>query len=542
MAASQRAVCRCLRSASLYRAHGNETLEVIWVLLSYNLFYAFAFTVYTMSHSLMVPLSTRNTTQRGELSVFNQIATIMITGIVVALIFPLVIMPVIGVNRQAWIALMSIISGIALPLILLEYYFTKERITEESEGEDEKLPFLLQLKALLSDKYYILLILYFLFYIVGTTFKNIGLVYYCNYVLGTYNDGITQMMVSTIGGLPMGFGIFLVWPLAKRFGKRNLTMFGFLIYAFGSLICWLFPTDFTIVLIGQFIKNFGSLPCAYVFMALFADCLDHMEWKTGFRSDGVAMSIYSIITVAIGGICTGIFNYFLSKNGYIAPFTLEQFAGGTAPARTQMTAEQISALTDMTHPIAFIQPTSVNSLITFAFVGLEVITGLACAACLFFIDVEKTIDRKQAVLVEREKETYEKQGKTWLPADERNAIAMKEQEEQAEAAFRAELKENCLKTGKDFDAELKKHEESVAAKKAKEAEKKAAAEAKNAANEQLKKEKAERKLAALTPEKSESIARKEKEKADKTAAFWAKEKAYGERQYAYYKGLLGGTR
>ena len=37
-------------------------------------------------------------------------------------------------------------------------------------------------------------------------------------------------------------------------------------------------------------------------------------------------------------------------------------------------------------------------------------------------------------------------------------------------------------------------------------------EAKNAANEQLKKEKAERKLAALTPEKSESIARKEKEK------------------------------
>ena len=43
-------------------------------------------------------------------------------------------------------------------------------------------------------------------------------------------------------------------------------------------------------------------------MALFADVLDHMEWKTGFRSDGLAMSVYNIIAVAMVGICTGIFN------------------------------------------------------------------------------------------------------------------------------------------------------------------------------------------------------------------------------------------
>ena len=95
---------------------GNETLQVIWVMLSYNLFYSFAYTIFNMAHGLMVPLSTRNTTQRGELSVFNQIATIMISGILVALIFPMVIMPIIGVNKESWILLMSILSGIALPL------------------------------------------------------------------------------------------------------------------------------------------------------------------------------------------------------------------------------------------------------------------------------------------------------------------------------------------------------------------------------------------------------------------------------------------
>ena len=50
-----------------------------------------------------------------------------------------------------------------------------------------------------------------------------------------------------------------------------------------------------------------------------ADTYDHLEWKNGFRVDGAAMSIYSIITVAVGGICTGVFNILLSKTGYIAP-------------------------------------------------------------------------------------------------------------------------------------------------------------------------------------------------------------------------------
>lgn len=65
----------------------SETVQVIWVMLSYNLFYSIAYTIYNMSHILMVPLSTRNITQRGELSVFNNIAAITVSGIIVALIF-----------------------------------------------------------------------------------------------------------------------------------------------------------------------------------------------------------------------------------------------------------------------------------------------------------------------------------------------------------------------------------------------------------------------------------------------------------------------
>ena len=95
-------------------------------------FYSFAYTIFNMSHNLMVPLSTRDATQRGSLSVFNQISNIMMTGILVALVFPTVIMPIIGVDQGKWIALMSVLSILALPLTLLEYYFTKERVTPVS--------------------------------------------------------------------------------------------------------------------------------------------------------------------------------------------------------------------------------------------------------------------------------------------------------------------------------------------------------------------------------------------------------------------------
>lgn len=364
---------------------GNETVQVIWVMLSYNLFYSFAYTIYNMSHNLMVPLSTRNTEQRGSLSVFNQISTIMMSGIIVALIFPMLIMPQLGVDKSKWIVTMSILSCLALPLTLMEYYFTKERVTMEdiNKKEEEKIPYKNLLKAIFTDKYMVLILLYFLIYTVGTQFKNLGLVYFCNYVLGSYNDGKTQTMISVIGGIPMGIGIFAVWPLAKKFGKRNLTVAGFVLYAIGSAICWICPTNMVVVLVGQFIKNIGGLPCSYVFMALFADVLDHLEWKHNFRCDGIAMSIYNIIAVTSVGIVTGLFNMLLSKSGYVAPSLIN---GET---------------------VAAVQSVATKNAITFSFVGLETITAVILIVILAFINVEKHIDKEQAEIKARKENENE---------------------------------------------------------------------------------------------------------------------------------------
>lgn len=490
---------------------GNQTLQIIWVMISYNLYYSFAYTIYNMSHNLMCPLSTRNTLQRGGLSVFNQISTIMMSGIIVALVFPMAIMPMLGVDKSLWIIVMGVLSGIALPLTLLEYYFTKERVTEEQmASEEKKIPFLTQLKIVLTDKYMIVMFAYFLIYTFAGSLKNLGLVYYCNYVLGTYNDGITQTLVSVIGGIPMGIGIFAVWPLAKKFGKRNVTLFGFLLYALGSAICWMVPTNLYIVLVGQFIKNIGGLPCAYVFMALFADGLDHIEWKSGIRCDGTAMSIYNIIAVAIVGVSTAIFNAMLSGAGYIPPELVE---GET---------------------IAFTQPDVVNNLITFSFVGLEAITGIILAGLLIFLSVEKTIIRKQAIIRERQKAAVEARGEEWVAPEIQAEIDEQKFIEESEAIFAEELKVKCEKKGLNYEQELEAHKKIVAERRAKQVEKKRIADEKAAAKLKKAEEKKAARLAKLTPEQLAAKEAKAKKRAERDDAAWAIESEKGE---AYYQKI-----
>ena len=413
---------------------GNETVQVIWVIASYNLFYSFAYTIFNMSHNLMVPLSTRNTLQ------------------------------IMGSDKVNWIIVMSILSAIALPLTLIEYYYTKERVTEEqaSDNTEKKVPFLTQLKIVLTDKYMVVMFLYFLIYTFSSSLKNIGLVYYCDNVLGEYNDGKTQMFVSVIGGIPMGIGIFAVWPLAKKIGKRNLTLIGFILYSLGSAICWAAPENMAVVLTGQFIKNIGGLPCAYVFMALFADGLDHIEWKSGIRCDGTAMSIYNIIAVAIVGVATAVFNAMLSSTGYIEP-------------------ETVDAVT-----IAFEQSESVKNAITFAFVGLEAITGIVLAGLLVFLSVEKNIERKHKVIIERQKAACEAKGEEWVAPEVRTAREEAMFLAESEKIFEKELAEKCRKKGLEYEKELARHKQITAAKREKTLEKKRLSQEKEARKEEFK--------------------------------------------------------
>ena len=295
-------------------------LQTVWVFLFYVIYYALGNTAYSTSHSLMVSLSTREETERRGLSRMAN-AFGMISGSVLVMIFPIFFLPWMGSERSRWQTIILVITLISAPLMLLEYFYTRERITDGTVQQKNTLTFRESAAYCFRSKQWVETMLFIaVFHLVGQLF-TIGVPYYCNWVLGSYNDGKTQPIFYALGNFPYMWGLFITEPLCRKFGRKRAISWGLVIGALGSLICFTAPATLPVVLAGQVIKTLGLIPSNFLMSVLLADALDDVEKVNGVRCDGFSASVYSIINTLISGIAMFIFNLGLSGLGYAAPAT-----------------------------------------------------------------------------------------------------------------------------------------------------------------------------------------------------------------------------
>ncbi len=442
-------VCMAICGVLLYAVPDwNSTVQIVWVVVSYNLFFAFAFTIYNMSHALMVPLSTRNTKQRDSLAMMTSTGTTMIPGMLVTIILPIMI-NAIGVGGEAqsrWTLIMGIIAMLAIPATLMEYFFTKERVTEESlnesgESKEETVPFMQQLKACFSDKYWMMIMAFWALYQIFNFLQTNSMLYYCNWVLGNSVESGTglQVLVNAIGQAPLGFGIFILWPLVRKFGKRWVMQIGFVIAALGSALVLFSGGSLGLVLGGLFIKSVGALP-TYVMAAQMAEALDHIEWKNGFRADGFSASVNSILITVSAGIGQSLILGGINHYGYIAP---------------SVNTEVIN------------QPDAMKTFFAWCFVGVPMVGYLLGSLIMTFFDIENKMPQISADITARHKAEAEARGEVYISPEEKAAIEQEEQERKAEEKRIEELKEKCAKKGLKFEEEEAKYQAKLAEEKAK---------------------------------------------------------------------------
>lgn len=303
---------------------GNENVTAIWIFLSYTLFYAVAYTMYSTAHTLLVPLATHDETERGKLSLVANTPN-MAAGMLIAILFPCLVVPIIGVNRGAWMGIMLAVAAIAFPMILMEYFFTRERVTEEKESgvraEEKKLSLKKQLKCCLKSRSWVVLMIYVIVLQLVNALFSAGTFYYCNWVLGSYNDGYTQALFYALGQAPLGIGIIFCTPVCRKFGRRNAMMGGFLLSVAGVALCLFAPGNLAVVLTGQVIRTVGLIPSNFMISSLLGDALDDVERVSGERCDGFSSSVYNCIVTMASGVALCIFNYGITFLGYQAPGT-----------------------------------------------------------------------------------------------------------------------------------------------------------------------------------------------------------------------------
>lgn len=430
----------------------NPTVQMVWIVVSYNLFFAFAFTIYNMSHTLMVPLSTRNTKQRDTLALLTNAGVNMVPGFLVTIVMPIMI-NAFGVGKDSqgtWIAMMSVLSCFALPACLLEYYFTKERVTEDAmaagkDPKDDVVAFKDQVKACFGNKYWRLIMGYALIWQLSTVLSTQSMLYYCNWVLARSVDGGTglQVLVNVIGQAPLGIGVIVLWPLVGKFGKRRVTAIGLVIAAVGCALGLLFSfaaeVNFTLILLALIIKSIGTVP-TYVMAAQIAESLDHIEYSNKFRADGCSASIYSVIITVCTGIASSILLGGISALGYQAP---------------------VSTVQEIT------QTAGVRSFFTFCFFGTPLISAAVSAVIMLFYKVEDEMPQITAGISAFHRAEAEARGEVYVSPEEKARLEQEENDRIAEENRLKELKAKCEKRGLSFEEEEARYQAKLAEKKAK---------------------------------------------------------------------------
>jgi len=514
---------------------GGGLLVSILAALGYNLFYAIAWPMYYTSHSALVNLSTRDGGKRGLLGTAvmgAQLAAAGVSGMIMPFLVDILhLLPVytydnqyaldhglfdketmklIGNNidkgidkftkvtpaftndftavkgldaseysitvhradaNQMWIILMIIMIAALVVGCLLEYFFTRERITEDNinnsaENTDKplakKVTMKEQIGICLRDKNWWFIMIFWILYQFGGMMKNNSMSFFSQ----AFTNGVSLSgTINAIGAIPTAVGMVFVWPLAAKFTKAKTISLGGVVALLGAGLAFLcIPlasngAAVTGISVAAFcIKALGTAPAMYISLALMANVLDHQEAVHGVRTDGFTMAVYGSIMVAMSGIC----------NGLIVGFN-NLFDVGN-------------------HPLRF------KVLETFFAYGTEGLCYLAMGIMLLFMNVEKFANVDNIAIVFDQKRLARENGVEYVDPETRNKLENEENDRYVEETRIAQLKLACEKKGLNFEEENNK----FLAKKA-EAEKKAEAKKEEA------EAKKQAKLDALTPEQKQAL-------------------------------------
>ena len=475
----------------------NGLLVSIFIAVGYNLYYAIAWPMYYTSHSALVNLSTRDSGKRGLLGTAIMAAQLgaagvsgMFGGLLVDLLGLLPKYEYMALNdkgemvkmvtndlgeagavyntvisraeaNQKWTILMIVMIAALVIGCLLEYFFTRERITEENiknaeaalangeeKGQPKKVTMGQQIRICMKDKYWWMIMAFWFLYQFGGMMKNNDMSFYSQ----AYTNGVSMSsFINTIGAVPTALGMVIVWPLAAKLTKSKAISAGGVLAALGAsaaFSCLAFPTNegaVNAVSIASFcVKALGTAPAMYISIALMANVLDHQEAVHGIRTDGFTMAVYGSIMVAMSGICNGII---IGLNNIVDPANKE----------------------------------ALRVLHTFLAYGVEGICYLIIALMFLFMNVEKFTNADNKAIVADQKAEVLAAGGQWVEPDVR---AKQEEEENArlvEEARVSQLRTDCEKKGLNFEEENAKFLAKKAEADQKAADKKAAAEAKKQA-------------------------------------------------------------
>ena len=392
----------------------------------------------------IVSITSRSPSEKMKLKFVRQLCWTLISGILIGMLVSMVALPMwLEKDINGYPVLMITLCIIAIPLLLMEYYYTRERVIEDVSHDSKlkggnNIPVMAQIKALMTNKYFVLLIILATISGIVDNFRGGNVqFFYLKFMLGGAENPMMYTIYQVVTGVPLGIGAIAIYPLSKKFGVRNVSMAGYALILLGSIAGWMFPSNVPVVLVSGFIKQMGMLPHAYIFATLLCYAYDSVEHKSGLRLEGLlGIAIIAALQQAIYAPFAGGFESAILRLGFVD-------AQGVAASE------------------------AVKSFMTGAFYLCDIVLAAASLIILPFVDVEKKLPQINADLLARRKQAALDAGEEWIDPEELERREAEEAEKQREEDRIHDLKEHCKKKGLDFETENNKYLRKQAAKKAK---------------------------------------------------------------------------
>lgn len=362
---------------------------MIWVAIAYNLYYSVAYPIYNTANSTLVPVSTRDSQKRGALASFTNMAGLGVMG-AGSMVFPILVSFALKEDQRLWFVAMLAIAIFSGLTIFMQYKFTRERVTEElmesentvlTNKDTKTVSMGVQFKAVASEKMWWLVMIFYMLFQWSGALKNGSMAYFCKWVLdnsffGSADAwGASQSLLAIMGAIPMAIAAVFVVPLANKFGKRMVVCVGMIMGAAGGVLAGMGGGNIIPTAVGVALKCLGSSPAAYLILAMLADVIDHVEYKEGFRTDGLTMSIYSSIMVAGTPVMNAVFSAILNGVGY------DQMADVAAGKAAQTITTQVA--------------------IGISYIWVETAAYALCAVLIFLFTIEKDLPKEQEAIAAR---------------------------------------------------------------------------------------------------------------------------------------------
>ena len=286
--------------------------KYVYVAITYNLVVTFLYTMINIPYGTMTSLLSRDQQERMSINVVRMTMAQLGSLIINSLTLPFVNAVGGSSNQKSWIIVSVVYSIVAAISFIACFVNTKERVKVAQEKQ-EKLSFGKSLSVCVKNKYWLMLVAVFLFFIFASTFNGAVGTYYAKYIIGNENVMGYLMSVMTI---PAIIFIPILAPLTRKIGKRNAAWIGSFVSLAGQGLMLVNPTSFSWLIVCNVIKGIGNATLNGTIFAMVADTIEYGHWKTGTRVEGMLYSSMTFGAKFASGIGNSIALSVLGKAGY----------------------------------------------------------------------------------------------------------------------------------------------------------------------------------------------------------------------------------